>query len=229
MKLSDYEILPGVVLDAEDPKKIGRVRASVPTWFDTDVIEQDALPWISPFTMSGYQSFTKLENGRKIWVMHNSKNEEEWWYFPMFEQNSLTKQIASGYDDTEILVSRTFGDNGDTIISYNSHEGIVLSVGETRINITPSREIHIDDGKSSFDIVGGNISIGDKSKEMQQAVMGQTLKDSLDSLGASLISIGSKMAGNQFTSPFSADFIKMGKNLKEECTKLLSDTIKTSK
>ena len=135
MKLSECEVLPGVVIDVEDPKHIGRVKAMVPTWFDSDVMEKEALPWIWPCGMGGYQRFSKLENGRKIWVLHNKENDLEYWYWPMFEETEQSKPIIDQYDSTELLLCRGGGESGDILIYYNDAEGIILKIGDTKINI----------------------------------------------------------------------------------------------
>ncbi len=106
MKLSECEILPGEIIEVEDPKHIGRVKASVPTWFDSSVMDKEALPWIYPFGMCGYQRFSKMEKGRKIWVLHNHENDLEYWYWPMFEEIDITKPIIDKYDSTEVLLGR---------------------------------------------------------------------------------------------------------------------------
>lgn len=229
MNLSQCIILPGIVLDVNDPKHIGRVKAMVPTIFDSDYMNKDALPWIYPFGMNGYQRFSKLENGRKIWVLHNKENEEEYWYWPMFEQTEETKEITQGYDSTEVLLSRTCGEDGNVFIYYNNADGIVLKVGETKINITSNNEIHITDSKSSIKIVGGLITIGKEGDEGEQTVMGQTLQKALIYLGSTLRDIGQLMAGKQYVSQVSPDFITLGNKFQSKCNDILSDTVKITK
>jgi len=229
MDLSQCIILPGIVLDVNDPKHIGRVKAMVPTLFDADYMSKDALPWIYPSNMGGYQRFSKLENGRKIWVLYNKENEEEYWYWPMFELTEETKKITEGYDSTEVLLSRTGGEDGNVFIYYNNADGIVLKVGETKINITSNNEIHITDSKSSIKIVGGKITIGKEGDEGEQTVMGQTLQDALIYLANTLKEWGATMAGKKFVSEVAPDFANLGKNFGDKCDKILSDTVKITK
>ena len=227
MKLEDCEVLPGVVIDVEDPKHIGRVKAMVPTWFDSDVMQKDAMPWIYPFGMPGYQRFSKLENGRKIWVLHNTKNDLEYWYWPMFEETDTTKEIVNPYDATEVLLSRSCGDNGSVYIYYVDSEGIVLRIGDVKINITTTNEIHITDSKAYVKIIGGQVFIGKDGKQ-ELTVMGETLQQTLNDLGQALFNAGSKMAGATPVSTVSPDFIQMGQKLTQACNKLLSQTVKIS-
>ena len=229
MKLSECEVLPGVVIDVEDPKHIGRVKAMVPTWFDSDVMEKDALPWVWPCGMCGYQRFSKLENGRKIWVLHNKENDLEYWYWPMFEEIEQTKPIIDQYDSTEILLARGGGESGNVFIYYNDAEGIILKIGETKININNDKEIHITDGTSSFDIVGSKITIG-KQDNLEQTVMGETLQKALIDFAGKIKNAGQKMiSSNPYVSPHGPDFVEAGDTLKADLQNVLSDTVKISK
>ena len=228
MNLSECEILPGIVIDVEDPEHIGRVKAMVPTWFDTRSMEQDALPWIYPFSMKGYQTFSKLENGSKIWVLHNSSNDLEYWYWPMFEHNEQTKSIVEGYDSSEVLISRSCGEDVSVYIYYNDTDGIVLKVGETKINITTNNEIHITDGTASGDIAGSKISIG-KSDNLEKAVMGEKVQKLLNDLGGDLKSLGQTAMPKPYVNAIAGDLIKIGTNVQTACKEILSDTVSISK
>jgi len=229
MKLNECEVLPGIVIDIEDPKHIGRVKAMVPTWFDADVMEKEALPWIWPFGMAGYQRFSKLELGRKIWVLHNKENDLEYWYWPMFEEIEQTKPIIDQYDSTEILLARGGGESGDVLIYYNDTDGIILKIGETKININSEKEIHITDGTSSFDIVGSNITIG-KQDNLEQTVMGETLQKALIDFAGKIKNAGQKMSSsNPYVSPHGPDFVSAADTFKSDLQNILSDTVKISK
>ena len=60
MKLSNCEIRPGVVVTADDPKKMGRIKAVVPGWFNNASMHEEDMFWIAPFTSgSGYQRVSK--------------------------------------------------------------------------------------------------------------------------------------------------------------------------
>jgi len=231
MDLSQCIVLPGIVIDVEDPKHIGRVKAMVPTIFDSDYMNKEAMPWIYPFGMCGYQRFSKLENGRKIWVLYNKENEEEYWYWPMFEQTEETKEITQGYDATEVLLSRTAGEDGNIFIYYNNADGIVMKIGETKINITSNNEIHITDAKSSIKIVGGIITIGKEGDDGEKAIMGEKLQSALNTLAGNLKNIGSRAAGQQPVSVISDLLLEAGNLLAKNCSSdnILSDTVKITK
>ena len=59
MLFKDIEAIPGVVIDAEDPENLLRVKAAVPGIFDPGTMKKEALPWIYRFPMCGYQQYSK--------------------------------------------------------------------------------------------------------------------------------------------------------------------------
>ena len=137
MKLQDFKIIPGTVIDVADPKFIGRVKADAPGLFNSEVMSKEGMPWIYPFVMQGYQRFSKLTNGSKIWIL---TNKYEFWYWPMFELNQDTRDIISAeesdYDEAEVLLSRNMGDNS-VYIYYTPSKGIQIQQGKnTFINLT---------------------------------------------------------------------------------------------
>ena len=99
MKLSNCEIRPGVVVTADDPKKMGRIKAVVPGWFDNSSMNEEDMFWIAPFTSgSGYQRVSKCLEGQKVWVLHDSTNEYEYYYVTMWETNINTTAAQQDFD-----------------------------------------------------------------------------------------------------------------------------------
>lgn len=227
MDFSDYEFLPGTVINVEDPEKRGRIKACVPTWFDTSVMQEEALPWIVPSSMGGYQRFSKLELGSKVWVIHKKKSNKEYWYLPMFELDDKTSEIVSSdYDSPEVLLSRSTGDSG-VYIYYNTTDGVMIKNGDLEVHLTNNKEIEITDGTAFFKISGSKINIG--KDEGQQTLMGEDVKDLLVNLAGELKAIGVKMQGNQYVGYLSGDFVESGNNLQKATNTILSDTVKISR
>ena len=67
--LSKVKMIPGVVLSHEDPKNMQRVKAYVPGLFDPKTMSTEAMPWIYPLSMKGFQSFSLQNQNTKIWVI----------------------------------------------------------------------------------------------------------------------------------------------------------------
>lgn len=185
MKFTDYEFFPGSVIDVEDPKRLGRVKAIVPTVFSDDM-DQEGLPWIYPFTISGYQRFSKLTEGSKIWVLKNINNYNEFWYVPMFELNGDTRDLIGNkneedYDDGEVLLSRNLGSVG-VYIYYNTSDGIMIKYGDNAlININANNEITLKANDAQVVMKDNKVYVGD-GKTGEPAVMGNKLKKELEKI-----------------------------------------------
>ena len=227
MKLSDYEFLPGIVINNDDPEKIGRINASVPTWFDKNVMDEETMPWIYPFMMFGYQTFSKMENGRKVWVLHNKENYLEYWYVPMFEQIGLTKQKTKNYDNPEVLISRVYGDDDkNVIVYYNDTEGLNFRVGAAIINISKDNKIYITNGQTQVTLSEGNIILG--TENSQPLVYGNTLKTMLTKLKSSLENLASLAAAEPYTSHLQQEFTNASSAIGDNINELNSSSVYTS-
>ena len=100
-ELIDYYIIESVIEYVDDPLKIGRVRASIPGVIHHTTTVKEALPWIRPFKMYCYQTFTKPLKGQKIWVLVNKSNYNEFWWFPFFETTNIVQgYLNEYYEDT---------------------------------------------------------------------------------------------------------------------------------
>ena len=188
MNLSDYEFFPGSIIDVEDPKYLGRVKAIVPTVFDTSM-NKDGLPWIYPFTMAGYQRFSKMQKGSKIWVLKNKTNYTEFWYIPMFELTADTRDLMGGdeekYSESEVLLNRTMG-SMSVKIYFNTNDGIKIQYGDNNhITINPDGEAIMQAGNGVVKISGNHVYTGD-GEDGEPAVMGDKMKTLLDNLSTNL-------------------------------------------
>jgi len=179
MYLKDYRLVPGIIIDVNDPKFIGRIKADAPGLFDSKVMSKEGLPWVYPFIMPGYQRFSKLSVDSKVWIMVN-ENNTEFWYWPMFELHDDTKDIISGdesdYEESEVLLSRNMGDNG-VYIYYRPSQGIVIKQGEnTSITLTNDNQIIMKSGDGQVTLKNNQVYIGDaNTDDMQQAILGKDL------------------------------------------------------
>lgn len=198
MKFKDTELLPGVIIEAEDPKKLGRVKATVPGLFDGETMNIEGMPWIYPLMMNSYQHFSKMLKGSKIWVFKQDKNYKEFWYIPMFELNQNTRDIVADYDYPEILISRDVGD-ASVLAYYTDDNGIMLQIGNDNfINIKPDTSITLHSGTAQIDLKDGKVYIGDGNAE-EVAVLGNTLQNVLSTLATDL-----KNCSNACVGPLSA-------------------------
>lgn len=220
MNLKDIKVLPGIVIDVADPKFIGRVKADCPGLFDSSVMNKEGLPWIYPFTMQGYQRFSKLRVSSKIWIFTND-DYTEFWYMPMFQLNDDTKNIISGdesdYDESEVLLSRTSGDNS-TFIYYSPSKGIVLQNSEnTTITLTPDNQIILKSGDGQVSIKNNHVYLGDGNTDsMEAAVYGEKLVKLLDELKGKFLQLNAAALAGGYTVSLAQPFL--------ECANIFNDT-----
>ena len=189
MKLGDINILPGAVVDIEDPKFIGRVKAAAPGLFDESVMSKDSFPWIYPVNIPGYQRFSTLREGSKIWILVVGDDCREFWYLPMFELTGDTRDIISSeeddYKDAEVLLSRNNG-NMAVYIYYVPSKGIMIQNSEnTFINLTKDNKIIIKSDDGEFLIKDSTIYIGNGSGDFsnaEPAVLGDKLQKVINAI-----------------------------------------------
>lgn len=212
MKFKDTELLPGVVVDCNDPKKLGRVRATVPGLFDDSEMDINGMPWIYPITMTGYQGFSKLINGSKIWVFKQEENYKEFWYMPMFEMNGNTRDtILSDYNEPEVLISRSAGDQS-VYIYYTDKQGIVIKYGTAGITINSNGEIIMKSNGGQVSISGGKVYMGN-SEATEQAILGNSLNKTLNNLVNDLQKLAEEALKTPYTAKLTQPIIDTANNL----------------
>jgi hypothetical protein len=179
MNLSDYELLPGVIVSVKDEEMLGRIKVAVPGGENPSNCQKEAMPWCYPIGMTGtYQGFTKLVDGAKVWVLRNKQDRLEMWYWPMFDLNPNTSDIVAPYDNPDVLISRDLGGQ-NVYIYYTDSKGIWISIGGAKINITPKGSIEMESsGGATVKLEGENVLLNSAKMEIN-AVREQPLTDCL--------------------------------------------------
>ena len=223
MDLSKCKIIPGCIIDAKDPKKIGRVKCMVPTIFNTDQMSKDGLPWVYPFTMPGYQRFSAPQTGQKVWVIQNPDNYNEYWYVPMEEFISDTSSLLENDDDygtAEILMSRNLGAMS-VFMYYLKSKGIILQLGDsTSINITPDGEVHLNAGDSQVQVTSDHVVVGNKNDEHEVTVLGEQLYKLLLNLNKNLQKVATATLTSPYTLSLAAPLLSTTQTLAEDVEKI---------
>lgn len=224
MDLLNYELLPGVISSVKDDEHLGRLKVTLPGYETPENMKVEAMPWVYPLSMTGtYQGFTKMTEGAKVWVLVNKKNNYERWYWPMFELNENTKKIVSGYDNTEVLVSRDVGGN-NVYIYYTDSNGIVLSIGESKINICPNGNIYLTDSNGGYiNVKDGSIYLNTEGQEV--VPKGNTLQAVLQDFAGKIEKIGSEMTSNAFVSSHGEALMNAASKFKEDLNDILSKNV----
>lgn len=208
MKLSNVELIQSTIIDSDDPEKLGRVKCIIPGVFENSA-HKDTYPWICPFGMTRYQSFSKELNGMKVWVVQVKDNYNEFYYIPIFEKINITKDyLEEKYDQNpEIVYMR---DNAGQIsqFTYDDADGCNMSIGEFFIKLKPDGEIHCHGNGADVHINDGIVYIGsDEDGGHEPAVYGNKLYDILSDLQGAMDQL-IKSCNSPYLSPLTPGFTK---------------------
>lgn len=227
MKFKDVELLPGVVVLADDPKNLQRIKVSVPGLFDNSVMNIEGMPWIYPLTMSGFQGYSKLREGSKVWIFKIENNYRELWYIPMFEAREDTRQIIGENQEADILISRSIGDNYVQVY-YSEADGVAIKLGDSQVfNLNPSGDITLKSGNANITFSANKISIGQESAD-QAAVKGNELSNLLSRLASDLSNLATIASSNPYTAPLSSPLTTMSTNISNQLNNILSSDVQLS-
>ena len=186
-ELIDYYIIESVIEFVDDPLKIGRIRCSIPGvihYGEGHTEEKEALPWVRPFKMYSYQTFTKPLVGQKVWVMVNKSNYNEFWWFPFNE----TIDIVQGY------LNEYYEENPDVfhareefvspvMFTWDTKQGYKQVIGEDYIDFFPTREFKLKVNECNITIKDNIIKVGgDGAGTYEPAIKGEQLTNLLGQL-----------------------------------------------
>ena len=208
MRLEDVELLPSVIISDIDPKKLGRVKCTVPGYLNGETMSVANMPWVYPLTMSGYQSFSRPIKGQKVWVMKNLKNEKEYWYFPMFELNKASKEYLDGpygQDHPEIVYARNSGGSSATL-TYDDSGGFNMTVNRHHIQVMHDGTVDITGGSGSVRIKSGVVYTGTAEDGYEPALMGRKVNKCLSKLSAQLKALATKAQADPHTAILAQGF-----------------------
>ena len=210
MLFKDIEAIPGVVIDAEDPENLLRVKAAVPGIFDPGTMQKEALPWVYRFPMCGYQQYSKLMTGTRIWVLRNTKNYYEFWYIPFSDLNDNTLRAAKS--EADVLISRYTGE-ANAQLYYNAEEGFKTILDSNYIQLdTNGNVINMSNGYSSK-VYGEHYYAGKDGGAYEPMVLGNKLTNLFKQISSGLDALASAAESSPYTSQLSAPIRKIKSNI----------------
>ncbi len=228
MKLSNVEMVLGVCVSNNDPKKLGRIKVTSPGRFDTATMAIEGLPWVYPLTTNGYQSYSTITEGGKVWLIDNKDNSDEFWYIPYHELNADTKGAIGGDVDTDVCFSRNVG--GKLVQLYhNSTDGVVLRNADTVVKLASDGACVIESDNGTIRIEGNTVYCGKKDGAQEPMVRGNVLQDILNNLAKNLKSLWQTSAQNPYTAPLAQTFMNASNDITNSISELLSSSCTLSK
>ena len=221
IRLGLMTMIPGVVQDNKDPEKLQRVKAVVPGVFDNSTMDVEAMPWIYPLMHFGYQSYNTMLPGTKIWVLIDPTNYYGYFYLPFFQMNDNTKELIKDMGETDVVLSRQLGDQSVSI-HYNTEDGILLDIGESKVQICTNGDVNVFSNGVSFKIVGGVCYCGTDGGEYDQMVMGNRLVSKLCQLASDFSTMAAVAKGSPYTMKLGDEFINTAMHLNNDIDDLVS-------
>lgn len=221
MRLKNVEIIPAVIVNEEDPDILGRVKCACPGIFDTETMDDEALPWVYPMMHYGYQGYAKMKLGQKIWLIINRETYEEYWYIPFFELNENTITAISDNKDSDVLLSRKVGDQ-DMQVYFNMTEGIMVKLGDNHVNIKMNGDIECLSNGYVVKIEGSHVYQGNNEGEYEPMVLGNKLMDLINHLSQNIKQLQKAAVGSPYTTHLGTPLTKMYQDIDKDKEKILS-------
>ena len=144
-ELAEYYIILSEVKYDDDPMKFGRIKCEIPGVIHVDTTMKEAMPWVRPYKMYCYQTFTRPIVGQKIWVLISKTNYNEFWWFPLFETIDLVQNyLNEHYDFQPDVFNARNGALGDAIFTYDDKNGYRMKIEDDFIDFYPDRTFHLN-------------------------------------------------------------------------------------
>ena len=181
--LADYEFLPAVIVETDDPLKYGRIKVSALGAYNANNSSTAQLPWCYPFMMNGNNTYASYEKGSKVWLLRNTKRQDENWFIPMYEQHAMTQQFVDGakHNDKPEVISMRNNGGSQSSITYDHRGGYNISTGGggggASVNIGTGSSATMSGGGSSVSTSGSGVTLGTPGQDEHPAVLGDKLSD----------------------------------------------------
>ena len=182
-ELINYYILLSEIKYNDDPMKFGRIKCDIPGVIHSATTDEECMPWIRPFKMAGYQTFTKPLVGQKVWVLCSKVNYNEYWWFPFYEtQDFVQEYISANYDNQPDVMHGRQGSAGDALFTYDDEHGYMLKLGENHINLKPDNTMEILANSCRIKIEGDKVYAGQGESIDECCLLGEKFKDNRTTL-----------------------------------------------
>jgi len=131
---------PGVVVDINDPLKLGRIKVNVPRFYGTFDIED--IPWASPTYNTDGGTFYLPDIGKVIYLIFPAGDiyHPEWTYAEHFNIN-LHKKLQTLSEEAYQQFSVIAFDAKLQIYDEGTEEGFILDYVKSKLQINPDGDI----------------------------------------------------------------------------------------
>ena len=223
-ELDDYEVIMGVVKYDDDPLKFGRIKCDIPGVMDSSLTQKDAMPWIRPLRMHGYQTFSRPLIGEKVWVLISKVNYNEYWWTFYHETIDIVQEFLNEhYDDQPDVFHARNTCSSDVISTFDDQRGYMTKIGDDYVNLKMDRTMKCAFNDCRIMIDGNKVycGAGDETGDYEPGVKGNQCKDMREML-ANECSIIQGLCSTSPLTPLAPHFGKMAELFRRDilCRKL---------
>lgn len=231
---SDYEFLPAVIVETDDPLKYGRIKVTALGAYNANKSLPAQLPWCYPFTMWGNNTYTTYEKGSKVWLIRNKKRQDENWFIPMYEQHGMTQDFvnnSSHSDKPEIISMRNKGGEQSSI-TYDHTNGYKISTGGSGggagLNIGTDSTAVMNAGESIITANNNGVSIGKMEETEHPSVLGDKLKELFQSIFKEIYEFANALSADPYAKVAAGKLAMFANEMQkpEKYNDILSDIVK---
>ena len=175
-ELEDYYVIESEVKYDDDPFKFGRIKCDIPGVIDHNTTRKEAMPWIRPLRMHGYQTFNRPVIGQKVWILVSKTNYNEFWWTNVHETIDIVQDFLNEYYDNQPDVFHARNtDSCDVMTTFDDERGYYIKIGEDYVNFKLNREMKIAFNEARVMIENNKVYCGhgDSTGEYEEAVKGK--------------------------------------------------------
>lgn len=184
-ELEDYYVIESVVKYDDDPFKFGRIKCDIPGVIDHNTTRKEAMPWIRPLRMHGYQTFNRPVIGQKVWILVSKTNYNEFWWTNVHETIDIVQDFLNEYYDNQPDVFHARNtDSCDVMTTFDDERGYYIKIGEDLVNFKLNREMKIAFNGCRVMIEDNEVYCGgDEKGKYEKAVMGKKCAEMRNYMG----------------------------------------------
>ena len=225
----DYEFIPAVVIENDDPLNYNRIKVTAPGTFNGNNTDIELLPWCYPWFMFGNATYSTMEKGSKVWLIKNEKRHDECWYLPMYELHTSAQEFINEHDihKKSEMSYRNIG-GGNDFIRWNNNASAEVESGKSNAHASKAG-INLTSGSGGVNINNsGKVSIGPSgASESEPVILGYTLINKLDELTDIIITILNELEANvpDYSTVMAENLRNTCQELKSSFETILSETV----
>lgn len=164
----------GIIVDNNDPDKMGRCKIRVKNIYDK--IPDEDLPWASPWKDLNGNSFILPEKGKVVSVVFDNGNKYKPEYIYANHYNANLEQKLKDLEGDDYMSMRAVVFDHKTQIYSNDSEGLKIDYKLSNININGNGNINMNLRDSNSRLMLGS------DDASQSAVLGNNFMDWMDTL-----------------------------------------------